>query len=74
MWTLYEHNLRAPPFEPGRNCEPAGVLCPRCFEREGAQIEMLRSDSRVIASEIDERTEVATCPRCLFYGRMRTKL
>jgi chromosome segregation ATPase len=40
MWTLFEHNLRAPPIEPGRNTQPAGVLCPRCFENERAQIEM----------------------------------
>lgn len=76
MWTLYEHNLRAPPLPPStRNTEPAGVLCPRCFEHEGGvQVEMLRTESATIASEVDEVTEIATCPRCLFTGRVRTKV
>jgi hypothetical protein len=51
------------------------VLCPRCFEQEdGARVEMLRAESPVIASHIDEVTESATCPRCLFSGRIRTKV
>ncbi|MBL8681628.1 MAG: hypothetical protein JNK05_20845 [Myxococcales bacterium] len=76
LWTLYEHNLRAPPLPANaRNTEPAGVLCPRCFEHDGgAQVEMLRTDTVIIGSHIDEVTELATCPRCLFSGRMRTKV